>query len=539
MKKIANNVESTLAVGITAGSTTIIVDDTASPQANFPVPGGDAPVGVATISDSKIAPTKIEVVYYAGVTDNGNGTHSLTGVTRAQEGTAAQAFDSGAYIAQQVTQGLFQDLQDLIDAIEADVSTLQGDLAGKADAAHSHAASNVTTGTFADARIAESSVVQHQGALAITEAQISDLQPYLTTVSGLTWGTMQDVVYSSLQNGEIAVRVAGAWRNQTLAEAGISEVGHTHSAADLTSGLIPVARVPAGAVTQHEAALAIDWSQVSGAPAYLLDITAESLGDLSDVEMLAPAAGELLVRGASEWTNQTLAEAGISAVGHGHAIAAVTGLQSALDGKADTAHTHTASEVTAGTFADARISQSSVTQHEAEISHDALKHYDVDQHRTIDDAGSGATDLWSAQKISDELAGKADSSHTHTAGQVSALPIEWGIACSDETSDLQTGTEVATFRAVCAATLTGVRASVSGAPAGSVLTVDINKNGTSILSTKLTIDAGEKTSVSAATPPVISTASISDDDEITIDIDTVGSSAAGKGLKVHLIGTRA
>lgn len=40
------------------------------------------------------------------------------------------------------------------------------------------AAADVTSGTFADARISQSSVTQYQGALTITEGQISDLQTY-------------------------------------------------------------------------------------------------------------------------------------------------------------------------------------------------------------------------------------------------------------------------------------------------------------------------------------------------------------------------
>ena len=87
-------------------------------------------------------------------------------------------------------------------------------------------------------------------------------------------------------------------------------------------------------------------------------------------------------------------------------------------------------------------------------------------------------------------------------------------------------------------TLTGVRASVGTAPVGSVITVDINEAGSSILSTKITIDAGEKTSTTAATAPVISDSALADDAEITIDIDTVGSSTAGAGLKVTLIGNQ-
>ena len=108
------------------------------------------------------------------------------------------------------------------------------------------------------------------------------------------------------------------------------------------------------------------------------------------------------------------------------------------------------------------------------------------------------------------------------------------VACSDETSDLTTGTAKATFRMPEAATITGVRASVTTAPVGSALTVDINESGTTILSTKLTIDAGEKTSTTAATAAVISDTSIADDAEMTIDIDAIGSSTAGAGLKVTI-----
>lgn len=110
------------------------------------------------------------------------------------------------------------------------------------------------------------------------------------------------------------------------------------------------------------------------------------------------------------------------------------------------------------------------------------------------------------------------------------------IACSDETTALTTGTAKTTFRMPYAFTLTGVRASVTTAPTGSVLTVDINEGGSTILSTKLTIDATEKTSTTAATAAVISDTALADDAEITIDIDTVGSTVAGAGLKVTLIG---
>jgi len=112
------------------------------------------------------------------------------------------------------------------------------------------------------------------------------------------------------------------------------------------------------------------------------------------------------------------------------------------------------------------------------------------------------------------------------------------IACSDETTALTVGTAKVTLRMPYGFTLSAVRSSVTTAPTGSVLTVDINENGSSILSTKLTIDATEKTSTTAATAAVISDASLADDSEITIDIDAVGSTIAGAGLKVYLIGTK-
>jgi hypothetical protein len=113
------------------------------------------------------------------------------------------------------------------------------------------------------------------------------------------------------------------------------------------------------------------------------------------------------------------------------------------------------------------------------------------------------------------------------------------IACSDETTALTTGTAKVTFRMPYAFTVTAVRASLTTAQtSGSIFTVDINEGGTSIISTKLTIDNTEKTSTTAATQPVISDSALADDAEITIDIDQIGDGTA-KGLKVYLIGTKA
>jgi len=124
------------------------------------------------------------------------------------------------------------------------------------------------------------------------------------------------------------------------------------------------------------------------------------------------------------------------------------------------------------------------------------------------------------------------------SGPFGTSPVEIGIAGSDETTAIAaTGTKV-TFRMPHAMTVTDVRASLTTACATGTFTVDINESGTSILSTKLTIDATEKTSETAAVAAVISDTALADDAEITIDVDDVGDAAA-TGLKVWLIGTRA
>jgi hypothetical protein len=149
---------------------------------------------------------------------------------------------------------------------------------------------------------------------------------------------------------------------------------------------------------------------------------------------------------------------------------------------------------------------------------------------------SGSTSI-----VNGDLSGDVTTSGSlvTTVVQANLKPTEHiQIACSDETTAITAGTAKATFRMPYAFTVTDVRASVNTAPTGSTILIDINEGGTTILSTKLMIDASEKTSTTAATPAVISDSSLADDAEITIDFDQVGSTIAGKGVKVIIIGHR-
>ena len=111
------------------------------------------------------------------------------------------------------------------------------------------------------------------------------------------------------------------------------------------------------------------------------------------------------------------------------------------------------------------------------------------------------------------------------------------IAAGDECTAICASTGKTEFQMPYAFTLTEIRATVTTAPTTSgLLTVDINEGGTTILSTKLTIDLTEKTSTTAATAAVISDTALADGGIITIDVDAISGGASEAGLKVYLIG---
>ena len=220
----------------------------------------------------------------------------------------------------------------------------------------------------------------------------------------------------------------------------------------------------------------------------------------------------------------------------------------------------TAAEIAAGAVGESELASSAVT--ESKIANDAVTAAKIATGavgtteiadsaivagkipaRTIDESKLALNSVGAGQLISTAVTPGAYTNMSATVdsdGRITAASsgvLSMIIACSDETSNLSTGTAKVTFRAPHAMTITGVRANVNSASAGAAVQVDINDNGISIFSTPLTIDAGEETSVTAAVPAVITNNAFADDDEITIDIDAVGTTPA-KGLKVHIYYTR-
>lgn len=82
-------------------------------------------------------------------------------------------------------------------------------------------------------------------------------------------------------------------------------------------------------------------------------------------------------------------------------------------------------------------------------------------------------------------------------------------------------------------TLLEVGATVDTAGSTGTMEIDINKNGTTVLSTKITIDTTEKTSRTAAVPSMVSDTNFKVGDIFTFDIDTVQGTPAS-GLTIYM-----
>lgn len=152
----------------------------------------------------------------------------------------------------------------------------------------------------------------------------------------------------------------------------------------------------------------------------------------------------------------------------------------------------------------------------------------------IDKTGADISDLPNrAHNSLQSIQGGQSGEYYHlTQAEYARLGRDWiCIVLSDETTAITTGTAKRTFRLPLCQVL-AVRASLTTSSSSGNPTFDINESGTSILGAKLSIDSGEKTSTTAATPATITDNSIADDAEMTFDIDTAGTGA--KGAKIYM-----
>jgi hypothetical protein len=120
----------------------------------------------------------------------------------------------------------------------------------------------------------------------------------------------------------------------------------------------------------------------------------------------------------------------------------------------------------------------------------------------------------------------------------SQIELELEVAASDESTALTTGTSKLTFYWPFGASVTEIFIGLTAQSTSGSVTVDVNKNGTTVFSTNPSIDANEDTNLTGTVGSLSSNpTSFSKGDKITIDIDAAGTGA--KGLKVIFIYKRA
>jgi hypothetical protein len=158
---------------------------------------------------------------------------------------------------------------------------------------------------------------------------------------------------------------------------------------------------------------------------------------------------------------------------------------------------------------------------------------------TVGDAVFVASDAAAARSaIGMTATGSAVATAASAAAARSAIGISYPydllVACSDETTDIVAGNGIVTFVVRRSFTLTGVFASLNVASSSGNVTLDVLKNGVSVLSTIITIEEGDTDSAYASTQPVISNNTFVSGDVISVNLTADGTGA--KGLKLELVG---
>jgi len=264
-------------------------------------------------------------------------------------------------------------------------------------------ASKITSGTFHDDRISQSAVKQYEGDLAVdwtqltsvpnlyTTSEVDDLLAQKANLSQLPYACVgqysstdtttninadTEIVWNAVDIGDIVITVTGA--SITVTEDGLFDVytslAYENIGADDTdvrdsvgvylevNGVARSATGMGGYVRSKDSH--------NEASTSISEVLALSVGDTLKVKTRRMAGGDDCYLRANESVLKIVKVGGKSSLLAAQSIADVSGLQSALDAKANDGHKHDAADVETGEFANERISQSSIVQHQAALDID-------------------------------------------------------------------------------------------------------------------------------------------------------------------------
>lgn len=255
-------------------------------------------------------------------------------------------------------------------------------------------AADIASGQFDDALISQSSILQHQGSIDISElvgaptstvVGVTDVQALTNkTISGAS-NTLTNIGNNSLSAGISALKIGNGTVSNTEFDYldGVTSaiqtqldsktaIGHTHAAIDVVSGTFADARIAGSSVVQHETLLSLE--NMIGAPG-------STVVGTSDTQTLRNKTIEAQYNTITGLGTSNLATGiNVSKLSSGtvtntefdYLSGVSSAIQTQLNAKSNVGHVHTAYDIISGTFADARIASSNVVQHQAALTLSAM-----------------------------------------------------------------------------------------------------------------------------------------------------------------------
>jgi hypothetical protein len=361
-------------------------------------------------------------------------------------------------------------------------------------------------------------------------------------------------------------------------------VSHNHSATDITSGTVGYGRLPVGTTAGSVAAgddtritsavqparqviagtgltgggnlaadrtLSVAYGTAAGTAAQGNDprlsdarmptAHAHAIGDTTGLQgaldgkeaagtaAAGDAAHVAAVDPHTQYHNNTRGDARYALITHAHTVSDVTGLQTALDGKSDSGHTHdysTLTDIPASFPPDAHVHPvADVTGLQVAL----------DGKETVG-AASGAISAHLAagdphpQYLTPSEANTvyAPVSHAHNATDITGIPMHAEFSRSG-TVTVGSGTFRWYNDSGRTVSITAVRASAGTAPTGAPLAVAVKKNGAAIPGANASLAAGSNSAKNT-----VSGQTVADGDYLTVDVTAVGSTVPGSDLVVQV-----
>ena len=282
-------------------------------------------------------------------------------------------------------------------------------ITGKADTVHTHSADDITSGTLG---------VANGGTGTTTSTGTGNV--VLSVSPALTGVPTAPTQISTDDSTRIATTAF-----VTTAVAGKADTSHVHSAADITTGTLAVARGGTGVAT-------------------------------------STGTGSVVLSASPTFTGNPIATTQIS-TDNSTRIATTAYVTTAVAAKANTSHTHSAADITTGTLAVARggtgVATSTGT---GSVVLSASPTFTGAPLSTTPTAGDNTTKIATTAFVTTAVAAKANTSHTHSAADITSGTLAVARGGTGTTTSTGTGSNVLSASPALTGSPTATSLSISG-----------------------------------------------------------------------------